>query len=77
MADEKEKQKAPDKPKEWIPRRLKVVTGGPRGPYLADADTGEDLRLSAMSFNVELSGTGNQANVHATFHVVAVEKEKR
>ena len=54
----------------FLPRRLKVITGTSRGMYLADADTGEDLRLPIMSINVEPGGT--QPNVHVTFHVVGV-----
>ena len=54
----------------FLPRRLKVITGSSRGMYLADADTGEDLRLPIMSINVEPGGT--QPNVHVTFHVVGV-----
>lgn len=65
--------KPPAKPVQaatFHPRRLKVITGTSRGMYLADADTGEDLRLPIMSINVEPGGT--QPNVHVTFHVVGV-----
>ena len=64
--------KPPAKPVQaaTFPRRLKVITGTSRGMYLADADTGEDLRLPIMSINVEPGGT--QPNVHVTFHVVGV-----
>ena len=65
--------KPPAKPVQsatFLPRRLKVITGTSRGMYLADADTGEDLRLPIMSINVEPGGT--QPNVHVTFHVVGV-----
>lgn len=54
----------------FSPRRLKVITGTARGMYLADADTGEDLRLPIMSINVE--PTGAQPCVHFTCHVAGV-----
>ena len=64
-----------DKPTEFIPRRLKLITKSARGMYLADADTGEDLRLPILSMQVEAYGP--QANVHCSFIVVGVEMEKR
>ena len=68
-----------DKPEikqaEFTPRRLKLIDDSPRGKYLVDADTGEDLRLPIMSLNAEMFGA--QANVHVTFVVVAVEREKK
>ena len=77
IADPKIEPKPAEKPKvpPFTARRLKVVTGSSRGNYLADADTGEDLRLPIMSMSVHPSSI--QANVHCTFLVVKVEPEKR
>ncbi len=70
----KAKGETAEKPAEYTPRKLKAILGGSRAKRLVDADTGEDLRLPIISMTEELFG--QQANVHCTFVVVGVEREK-
>ena len=58
------KPEAPPKPKveEFIPRKLAVVVGGPRGQFLIDADTGEDLRLDVLSLTVHWASRQSHAD---------------
>lgn len=74
MPTETRTDKPAEKSQGFTPRRIKAITHSSRGSYLVDADTGEDLRLPILSINVEPFGA--QANVHCTFVVVGVEREK-
>lgn len=50
------------KSEDFVPRRLKVVVGGPRGDFLIDADTGEDLRLPVQTLRVHWASTKSHAD---------------
>ncbi len=76
MPTETKTDKTAEPPKEFVPRKLKLIVGSSRGEYLVDAETGEDLRLPTCG-QLRPEMFGPQANVHLAVLVVGVERERQ
>lgn len=73
--EEQKKPQAKPPAEDFKPRRLMVITGSPHGDYLADADTGEDLRLPIQNMRVHWASQKSHAD--CSFIIERAEQWKR